>query len=313
MHELIRRRWEQTCGRAVLARLRSAPETSLLACFSAGIAHPVWLAKVGRCEPYRAALRREHATLIRLRAHARALGVPEPLDWQDDAEESCLILSGLAGSMPNWRCGPGPLDRAAAGLLRRASTWIGRLQELPVPENTATVQTLVEELISERQQRPDRWPLDGLLAELRSACAQDPLATVASHGDFWAGNLLIAGEQLNVMDWNGFTSGSPLDDFWVLVTKAPVPPRATRWQLLERQLFQAGALARQLRRGAPHRLAEPALRLSFYFFLARRLRWEAGLSSQPRTPRQHLAARREWLPVLAQLQARSFPAPFGAS
>lgn len=312
MHELIRRHWEQTRGRAALARLRSAPDTTLVACFAEATTHPVWLAKVGRSERYRTALRREHATLSRLRPHAQALGAPQPLDWQDGPEDACLILSGLPGAMPSWRCGPGPLGRTAAGLLRRASRWIARLQALAPPEGATTVQRLVEHLIADRQQRPDPWPLDDLLAALHSACDQEPMAAAACHGDFWAGNLLVAGDQLNVMDWNGFTCGSPLDDYWVLVTKAPLPPAVPRWALLQRQLFQHGALAARLRQAAPQQLTARALQLSFYYFLARRLRWEAGLSSQPRTDWQHRAARQEWLPVLAWLRARSFPAPFAA-
>ncbi|MGH9490662.1 MAG: phosphotransferase family protein [Terriglobales bacterium] len=313
MHELIRRHWEQTARRLALARLRSAPDTVLVACFTEGKTYPAWLAKVGRREPYRTTLRREWAILSRLRAHAEALGAPEALDWREDADDACLILSGLPGAMPTWRCGPGRLGRPAAALLQRASRWIARLQNLIAADGAPTVQTLVRELIAERQCRPDPWPLEPLLARLRADCdEQEPLPATVCHGDFWAGNLLVAGEQLNVLDWNGFTAGSPLDDYWVLVTKSPLPEGVPRWQLLERQLFQPGALASGLKQAAPRQLPPRALRLSFYFFLARRLRWEAGLASQPRSEWQHRAARQEWLPVLQWLQARSFPAPFAA-
>ncbi|MGH9535729.1 MAG: phosphotransferase [Terriglobales bacterium] len=313
MHPLIRQHWEETPQRAVLARLRSAPDTTLVACFASGRPSPAWVAKVGRSERYRAALRREHAILNRLRPHAAELGAPESLGWWEDDQDACLILSGLPGAMPSWRCGPGRLGRTSAGLLRRASAWIALLQALVPAQERATVQGLAAELVAVRRQQPDAWPLEPLLETLQADCAlAGPLPATACHGDFWAGNLLVTGARLHVMDWNGFTLGSPLDDYWVLVTKSPLPPGVSRWQVLERQLFHRGALAAHLRRAAPLQLEPPALRLSFYFFLARRLRWEAGLASQPRTEWQHQAARWEWLPVLRALQARAFPTPFAA-
>ncbi len=315
MHELVREYWARTPRPEALAQLRSAPHTTLLACFAAGQRHPAWVAKLAWEENRRAALRREHAILCRLHSHARELGAPLALAWEDNDREACLILSGLPGAIPPWRCGPGRLRSAAVRLLHRSSDWIRRLQSL-LPavadrcQSPPTVQQLAAELIAARRRRPDQWPIEALLAAMQAECRQPPLPAVSCHGDFWIGNLLLAGPQLHVVDWNGLSPGSPLDDYWLLITKSSLPAGLSRWQLLERQLFRPGPLARRLRRAAPCALAAPALRLSFYLFLARRLRWEAGLDLQPRTAWHHQAARREWLPVLQALEDRAFPTPF---
>jgi hypothetical protein len=315
MHELVQEYWAQTPRREALARLRSAPHTTLLACFAAGQRHPAWVAKLACDEPRRAVLRREHGVLCRLHSHALELGAPRALAWDDGGREACLILSGLPGAIPPWQCGPGRLGSAAVRLLHHASHWIQRLQALiPVVADRRqpppTVQQLAAELISERRRIPDQWPIAALLAAVQAECRQPPLPAVSCHGDFWVGNLLRAGRRLHVVDWNGLGPGSPLDDYWLLVTKSPPPPGLSRWQLLERQLFRPGPLAHRLRRAAPCALPPPALRLSFYLFLARRLRWEAGLALQPRTAWHQEASRREWLPVLQALEERAFPPPF---
>lgn len=336
---------------ATLAPLPAEEGDSLLACFAAPRAArgggpsasdaarggaPVWLAKIARGPGGRARLEREARALARLRSlprEGRGWAIPELLDYEANADQACLIQSGLPGRpLVASACAEG-LSRRGLARLALAAHWLGAFQRLVPPELARGEEGAPASLAAlyREWRRRIGAPATGALRELaallawleRESDGAEAAALAPIHGDYWSGNLLIHGRTLLVTDWGGLDVGSPLDDFFVLLLRSPRPEGLSLEAWMRALFFSAGRARRQAEYllgawsrgrgigvgGEEARRVMEHRRFGFNFCLARRVVWELGGDLQERTAAEREGARRDWAPALAWLGARDFPAP----
>ncbi|MGH9540815.1 MAG: phosphotransferase family protein [Terriglobales bacterium] len=311
MHELIWRYWECEGGDAVLVPLAADCGASTIACFAArGGSVPIWIAKVARTRDGCDRLRREQAALARLAPWHARIRLPRILEWREAAADSCLIQTGLAGRTPRWRASRRGLVGKAREVTEAIASWILELQTLVPSPRAAGVQQLAAEWLSQNHGPAEPWMPAELNGALEDALRDsEELPAVATHGDLWYGNALWRSGLAGITDWCGFDAGTPLDDLLSFLIKCPARNK-DRPALFRALFFDGKRLSRQAWALAA-RLAPPASwRLCFYFFLARRLWWEAGRSYQFRSADERADSRAEWEASLAWLAERGFPAPW---
>ncbi|HZT74473.1 MAG TPA: phosphotransferase [Terriglobales bacterium] len=310
MHELVWRLWSRETGKKALAPLPADPGQVTLACFGAGGRDPVWIAKIARDAAGRQRLRQERAALAQLAPWRTQLLAPGELDWQETEADACLIESGLGGRLRYWRTRRDGLRGHGGELAESVVAWIIKFQSLVAPPRAVSVRELAAEYAAALRSSPGKWPPPDWADALEDASAgSEPRPAAPIHGDLWFGNCLWREGLSGITDWCGFDAGSPLDDLLSFLIKCPARPRE-RHSLFRAYFFEDCALMRQTRAWAARLAPPPAWRLCFYLFLARRLRWEAGLANQPRSEQERADARAEWTPTLAWLRERRFPAPW---
>src|SRR5205823_2623165 len=148
------------------------------------------------------------------------------------------------------------------------------------------------------------------IPELYALCdmvrrAGEPAPRTASHGDYWAGNILFSAargdERAGVIDLEGLRARDRLHDLFSLFTacsyvvdrKIQVGVSASRFFFL---FFSDGAAARFIRDSLRElRPAEQELRRAFYLFI--------GNSIRIKGPRY----RDSWAQIVRQLASRGFP------
>ena len=326
MHELILDLVRDMPTPYRLARL-PLDDGALVSLFSA-TERPRWIAKTATNAAGIRRLRAEARALGWMETQAEALGVPRLLGWREEAsgDVACLVQSGVTGR-PAFG-----LRRGRRGLpfpTHLVGDWLQRFQCLVISPRQRSVADVRAEVCRQADADAEAHPgyaalLDGLLAGLQTL----PLGTgaltpsVAVHGDFWAGNVLLApaasrGLRLRVIDWSGFDDGTGLEDMltWMAFLDArrsvPEAGRLQRW----RRVFFVPGPARDFLRDWSQRVgyAAATARLAFYLFLLRRLSWELGLCLQARSPGEQARARQEWTAVVAWLAQNRYPDPFSAT
>lgn len=235
--ELLRQRWSELdvdapppCSGTVVGvdRTQVARVTMLL---FAGGGTPVAVAKCARSAAGGPALVREHDALVRLQQSAppsvRAQ-IPHALLLECVAGQLVLVQSVVAGTpMASRYYTPGHTsDRDAVGAdFAAAGTWLAVFQRGTTGRASAesSAESAAEHVaLLQRSYRASvGWSDDeaGLFAELAERAASlgpQELPSVAVHGDFWPGNLLVGDGGLSgVVDWElARASGHPYRDIF---------------------------------------------------------------------------------------------------
>jgi hypothetical protein len=322
MHELLRD-LTQTETRPILTRL-PLDDGALIAAFAAGEQRLLWVAKTAQGESACRRLAAEARALRQLAPWAATLNVPHLLAWREYPgscePQACLVQSAVAGKRRScwWN-----LRRPWAKLpsaVTVAANWISRFQRMVNISALGFGPTTLAELAEDEQPWPGQRRTEGeyasLLAAVPAMGAPAPgLPTVAVHGDFWIGNLLWqAPWRIGVVDWNGLSAGSAIDDLLAFLANLPCRSgrrrcsRLAGWQALWFSPGRPRDLLRAFAADAGYREAEA--RSAFYLFLRRRMRWELGYGLQRRDHRDKHQAAREWEALITWLAEHRFPDPF---
>jgi len=106
--------------------------------------------------------------------------------------------------------------------MRRAGTWLRRMQECSRFDDdgrhllTALVINALSDLdlvaAADRSVRRRHEEITQRLRELEARVADGPLPVVGQHGDYWPGNIFIGERKVQVIDFEGYREGMPLED-----------------------------------------------------------------------------------------------------
>jgi len=177
---------------------------------------PALVAKVARNDVARRALDAEQAALLAVRATgsaAVASGAPEPLGRIEVDGRATLLMSALDGRplFGDYHTPGHTTDRATvASDLRAAGDWLGAFQRettsARVPIDDAFVRAHVAPVLDRYREvigwGPAEDELFGAVGERLARMEGITVPLVASHGDFWMGNLLLQGGRVTgVIDW----------------------------------------------------------------------------------------------------------------
>ena len=183
---------------------------------------PAFMVKVPTTARAAEAVRREGDLLYAL--HRTGLGalagtVPRPTGYLDADGLPALVTTALAGTPMTvtyhaWRHTARPhrvrLDFAAA------ARWLAALQSRTAG-HTARVTLLhdaLDAMVTRFPDHPSWGPLRRELVRAADRLSRYRTPRTVVHGDYWFGNLLVAGDQVaGVVDWEaGALSGEPLRD-----------------------------------------------------------------------------------------------------
>lgn len=308
MHDIVRRNWVRFGTGLQLMRLPADDGERIMA-FRRGRAYPVWVAQrgIGRMGCLR--VQSEKRALEWIEPWHSRLGVPSLIDFMQTDTETWMVRTGLCGAVwPIHIEGFANLPEA----ISRAAEWLHDFQEIVAAPASTDLQALALTWAHEADARPDGWS-SPLWQQVRSTPIS-AMPAVATHGDFWTGNLLFERRRMGVVDWNNFHAGTPLEDMLILLMKTPKTQRRRLLDPLRSfiRTFFADSPTRHLlldwtRR---HGLSAREARFCFYLCLARRLRWELGFGLQSRSPKSIAQTRYGWQPILAWLADRDYPDPF---
>ena len=194
---------------------RVVPGHSLVVCCDDGILRLL-------LKPAAQVLVRSHAVLERIEREA-----PEGLRAIAPRALACEELGSVRWSLEERLSGtraPTPLRNT---LLEQAIGAIEMISQFGLSrEGELDFQSPAEAIATDVPQVAESVYRLARTLELRLA----GLPSVAAHGDFWSGNLLVRGEQLvGVVDWDGFADASPplFDAIHFYLNRRPVPPH--RW------------------------------------------------------------------------------------
>lgn len=307
MHEVIRRNCE---GFGVSLQLMRRPtdDGGMIFAFRTGRNDPVWVARRGTGKRGWRRVQCERRALEWLLPWHAALRAPALLDVLETPEEIWVVQAGLCGQQRFIQIGPS--GQLPAEILT-AIEWLHQFQHTVAAPVDTDVTEVARAWARDAAVRPDGWS-EPLWQQVQSFCPVIP--AVATHGDFWVGNLLFERSGMSVIDWNTFHAGNPLDD---LLTLFMTLPRQHHGHYLDRMecflasFFTPGPALNLLqawtrRRGVDARAA----RFCFYLYLARRIRWEFGFGLQSRSWKSIEQSQRFWKRALKWLSEQHFPDPF---
>ncbi|MFP5245942.1 MAG: phosphotransferase, partial [Thermoanaerobaculia bacterium] len=154
-----------------------------------------------------------------------------------DEQHGAIVLARAPGT---------PLDallrnartRFAAGDLvhavQRAGRWLGLMQKITRTneDGHARLETLLEQAMDDLASLPSlggrRPDIANSLHGLHNEVKLQLLPVVGQHGDYWPGNIFIDGERVEVIDFEGFRPGLPLEDVTYFLTYLDLMPLMRR-------------------------------------------------------------------------------------
>lgn len=161
-----------------------------------------------------AAMRAQFEYDILTRLHRLLMGpygVPEPLLL--DAPHGALVMAKANGTALDEliRAAKRDASRDAVAPMRRAGAWLRAVQHitLAAADGQAILNTIVEQAVADAATVGLRR-VERRIRELAGAVATTPVT--GHHGDYWPGNVFIGDGRAEVIDFEGWRDGFPLED-----------------------------------------------------------------------------------------------------
>jgi len=177
--------------------------------FRPGEQAPAVVGKSSTTPAQREAALRECDALRRLAPYSEELSVPRLLFQEDAACGFVHLQTVLPGRPLRRELSTGDGNRIAAQF-DMIEGWLAKLQAL-APSGASLAEVF-------RRRIPAAASALVPPALLDAAAASLPLFTavpaVAVHGDFFGGNVLVAGSGVSVIDWDTFHYGTPVEDLF---------------------------------------------------------------------------------------------------
>ena len=155
--------------------------------------------------------------------HAVAYSVPKVLAF--DESSSALILERARGRSLETIIREGRnrgLRNPHFMALHRAGIWLAKMQsQTRVEEDGRHLLTAITVLalrdlelavVANRDLRPYRGKISDRLRTLEARVAETPMPVVGCHGDYWPGNIFVDDNRVEVIDFEGYREGLPLQD-----------------------------------------------------------------------------------------------------
>jgi len=169
-------------------------------------------------------LRRDMVEELRDVSGPVTCGVPRVLLFDED---HCAVVMERAQGLPlDVLIKRARLNRKRTRRLmtpmRRAGLWLRRMQECSRIDDdgrhllTALVVNALSDLelvaAADRSVRRRHDEIAERLRTLEARVAERPLPVVGQHGDYWPGNIFIGERKVQVIDFEGYREGMPLED-----------------------------------------------------------------------------------------------------
>ena len=164
-----------------------------------------------------------------------------------------LQLDEDDGSLTIERCAGTPLDillrdskrasralESLSGPFRAAGTWLREMQHATRTNADPGAVLHAQVALATTHAKGDRT-IVARLRELESHVAARASVVAGHHGDYWPGNIFIDGDQVRVIDFEGYREGLPLEDVaYFLVQLRLLLPRHPRLVAPLRDAFLDG-------------------------------------------------------------------------
>lgn len=166
------------------------------------------LSRAGESRPASARAAEEFDLLQRLAPHfalTRNLGIPAPL--QLDAPAGVLMMSRAPGVpltklIRDARDGTaGDAESLRTGA-RAAGAWLHRFQQIESAGGAEALDAVAMTAIEDARDAGYRR-IEARIRSLQSTLREHGVTAVTHHGDFWPGNVFVAGESVQVIDFEG--------------------------------------------------------------------------------------------------------------
>jgi hypothetical protein len=157
-------------------------------------------------------------------AETIACTVPRPLEG--NPERGIVIMEPAKGTaldvLMSGVTRRSELRQALAGPVRNSGIWLRRMQDCTayrsdsrsvVAEVAKLAQADLQVIAADdRQIRRRRADIAAALQGLEKQLLSRPLTVTGRHGDFWPGNIFVSERRIEVIDFEGFREGLPLED-----------------------------------------------------------------------------------------------------
>ena len=177
--------------------------------FRPGEQAPAVVGKSSTTPAQREAALRECDALRRLAPYSEELSVPRLLFQEDAACGFVHLQTVLPGRPLRRELSTGDGNRIAAQF-DMIEGWLAKLQAL-APSEASLAEVFRQRIPAAASACVPRALLDAAAASLPLFTA---VPAVAVHGDFFGGNVLVAGSRVSVIDWDTFHYGTPVEDLF---------------------------------------------------------------------------------------------------
>ncbi len=262
--------------------------------FGRGAKAPCAVLKASSNPEHRESLEREFAVMRSLRARlgpALAATVPEPLALFEDGGVSVFAESYLGGRSMYFEMRNEWFPQRRVGAhFRLARRWLVEFQKATAAGEARLGDEALDEFVTRpireyrrlcaRTQGEREWA--SRAAKLARELKGERVPLAGRQGDFWARNLLVKGDALGVIDWEGFSERStPFYDLFLFAASYGLsyPWRVGRWAepaAAFRATFREGGRLSGVVRETLRAYCDSAgvsprlLELFFYVFMAER-------------------------------------------